>query len=78
MLSVAALVGVALLGGLGWIFWIAVGVAAVLLAWEQSLVRADDLSRVDVAFFTLNGWVGVALFVGLALDMALLGTSPVA
>ncbi len=78
VLSVAALVGVALVGGLGWVFWAAVGVAALLLAWEQSLVRADDLSRVDVAFFTLNGWVGVALFVGLALDMALLGTAQVA
>lgn len=73
LLSVAALVGVAVTSGLGWIFWIAVAVAALLLAWEQSLVKADDLSRVDVAFFTLNGWVGVALFVGLAMDMALLG-----
>ena len=34
-------------------------------------MREDDLSRVDVAFFTINGWVGVALFLGLALDMAL-------
>lgn len=78
VLSVAALVGVAVVGGLGWVFWGAVGVAALLLAWEQSIVRADDLSRVDVAFFTLNGWVGVALFLGLALDMALLGTARVA
>ena len=38
------------------------GVAAIagLLAWEHSLVRADDLSRVNAAFFTLNGWVSVA------------------
>jgi 4-hydroxybenzoate polyprenyltransferase len=35
-----------------------VGIAA-LLAYEHSLVRADDLSRVDAAFFTLNGWVSV-------------------
>jgi 4-hydroxybenzoate polyprenyltransferase len=35
-----------------------VGVGA-LLAYEHSLVRADDLSRVDVAFFTLNGWISV-------------------
>lgn len=55
----------------GWIFIAAAAVAASLLAWEQSLVRADDLSRVDVAFFTINGWVGVALFAGLALDMRL-------
>ena len=42
-----------------------------MLAWEHRLVTADDLSRVDMAFFTLNGWVGVALFVGLAIDLAL-------
>ena len=34
------------------------GVAA-LLGYEHSLVRHDDLSRVDVAFFTLNGWISV-------------------
>ena len=40
------------------------GVFAVtaLLAYEHSLVRADDLSRVDVAFFTLNGWISVGYF----------------
>jgi len=38
-----------------------VGVAGVagLLAYEHSLVHADDLSRVNVAFFTLNGWISV-------------------
>lgn len=37
------------------------GVAGIagLLAYEHSLVKADDLSRVDAAFFTLNGWVSV-------------------
>lgn len=38
-----------------------VGVAA-LLVYEHSLVRADDLSRVNVAFFTLNGWISVGYF----------------
>jgi 4-hydroxybenzoate polyprenyltransferase len=32
---------------------------AVLLAYEHSLVKPGDLSRVDAAFFTLNGWVSV-------------------
>jgi 4-hydroxybenzoate polyprenyltransferase len=32
---------------------------ALLLAYEHSLVRADDLSRVNAAFFTVNGWVGM-------------------
>jgi 4-hydroxybenzoate polyprenyltransferase len=35
---------------------------ALLLGYEHSLVRADDLSRVDAAFFMLNGWVSVGYF----------------
>ena len=40
------------------------GVAAVaaLLLYEHSLVRANDLSRVDAAFFTMNGCVSVLFF----------------
>lgn len=76
-MTVLALATLAWRAELGWIFWGAAGVAACLLVWEQSLVRADDLSRVNVAFFTINGWVGVALFVGLALDMALLSTGTI-
>ncbi len=58
---------------LQWIYGVAVALSACLLAWEQSLVKADDLSRVNLAFFTINGWIGVMLFVGLLLDMYLLG-----
>jgi len=41
-----------------------VGVAAVggLLAYEHSLVRHDDLSRVNAAFFTVNGWISIGYF----------------
>jgi 4-hydroxybenzoate polyprenyltransferase len=47
------------------------GVAAVasLLAWEHRLVKADDLSRVDAAFFTMNGYVSVIFFVFWATDI---------
>ena len=47
------------------------GVAAVagLLIWEHRLVRADDLSRVDAAFFTMNGYVSVIFFVFWAADL---------
>jgi len=43
---------------LGPIYLAGVAGVAVLLAWEQSLVRADDLSQVKRAF-DMNGWVGV-------------------
>jgi 4-hydroxybenzoate polyprenyltransferase len=40
-----------------------VAVVAVLLIYEHSLVRADDLSRIDAAFFTVNGWISLGYFV---------------
>jgi 4-hydroxybenzoate polyprenyltransferase len=47
------------------------GVAAVagLLLWEHRLVRANDLSRIDAAFFTMNGYVSVIFFVFWATDI---------
>jgi 4-hydroxybenzoate polyprenyltransferase len=47
------------------------GVAAVagLLLWEHRLVHADDLTRVDAAFFTMNGYVSVIFFVFWATDI---------
>lgn len=71
--TIVALAVVGVAAGLGWVYALAVSLAAGLLVWEHRIVRPDDLSRVDLAFFTLNGWVGVALFVGLALDMQFLG-----
>jgi 4-hydroxybenzoate polyprenyltransferase len=49
------------------------GVAAVagLLLWEHRLVKANDLSRIDAAFFTMNGYVSVIFFVFWATDIFL-------
>jgi 4-hydroxybenzoate polyprenyltransferase len=43
-----------------------VALVAALLAYEHSLVHADDLSRVDAAFFAVNGWVSVGYFAATA------------
>jgi 4-hydroxybenzoate polyprenyltransferase len=40
-----------------------VGLVALLLAYEHSLVRADDLARVNLAFFHVNAVISVGLFV---------------
>jgi 4-hydroxybenzoate polyprenyltransferase len=48
------------------------GVVAALLVWEHRLVKADDLSRVDAAFFTVNGCVSVLFFMFWAADILLL------
>jgi 4-hydroxybenzoate polyprenyltransferase len=51
--------------GLGPVYLLGVGVVAALLAYEQSLVRADDLSQVKRAF-DLNGYVGILYLLILA------------
>lgn len=53
-------------------YYVGVVFAAVLIGYEHSIVSPDDLSRVNVAFFTLNGWVSVSLFLFVLLDLVLL------
>jgi len=60
--TILALAAVGLRGSLGPVYGAGVVLVAVLLTWEQSLVRADDLSQVKRAF-DMNGWVGVLYFV---------------
>lgn len=55
-------------------FWLGIAAAGALLVWEHRLVRPGDLSKIDAAFFTANGFVGIGLFIGLALDFSLGGT----
>ena len=57
---------------LGAIALAGVGAVVALLIYEHSLVRADDLSRVNAAFFTMNGCVSVLFFLFWAADILLL------
>jgi 4-hydroxybenzoate polyprenyltransferase len=45
--------------GLPWPAWAGIAVVTVLLAYEHSLVKADDLSKLDAAFFTVNGYISM-------------------
>ncbi len=45
--------------GLPWPAWAGIVVVAALLAYEHSLVRADDLSKLNAAFFTVNGYISM-------------------
>jgi 4-hydroxybenzoate polyprenyltransferase len=53
---------------LGWLAWVGIGIVVVLLAYEHSLVKASDLSKIDAAFFTVNGYISLIflLFWGVA------------
>jgi 4-hydroxybenzoate polyprenyltransferase len=59
--------------GLGWLWWVGLGLAAAAFWYEHTIVRPDDLSRVNRAFFTANGFVGIALFVFALADLVVRG-----
>ena len=61
---------------LGWVWTTGVGAAAVALAYEQHLVKPTDLSKVNRAFFTVNGYVGIGLFVFALVDLVSGGLRP--
>ena len=44
---------------LPWPAWVGIAVVAALLAYEHSLVKADDLSKLDAAFFAVNGYISL-------------------
>jgi len=65
---VALLSWLALSFGLPWPAWVGIVVVAALLAYEHSLVKANDLSKLNAAFFTVNGYISMLflLFWGVA------------
>jgi 4-hydroxybenzoate polyprenyltransferase len=60
-----------LLFKLGIVYWVGMTVVAGMFIFEHSLVREDDLSRLDIAFFNMNGYISIAVFVFTLLDYAL-------
>ena len=69
--TLAALVGLAPTAHLGLPYLVGVGVVAALLVYEHAIVRPRDLSRLDAAFFTLNGYVSVVFFAATLADVLL-------
>jgi len=69
-LATIVLLSVAGLGlDVGFLYWVGVAAVAALLVYEHSLVRPDDLRRLDAAFFTMNGVISVAFFVFVLADV---------
>lgn len=63
--------------GLGWPWWIGLALTAAAFAYEHAIVKPNDLSRVNRAFFTANGFVGIVLLVFAVIDLTLrLGLRP--
>jgi 4-hydroxybenzoate polyprenyltransferase len=59
--------------GLGWLWQVGLALTAAAFVYEHAVVKPDDLSRVNRAFFTANGFVGIALFVFAVADLLVHG-----
>jgi len=62
------LLALGMVDGLGLIYLVGVGVISLMLIYEHMLVKADDLSRLDAAFFNMNGYISVTIFLFALLD----------
>lgn len=63
LLTVLILVLLGVVIGLGWVYWLGVTAVAALLFYEHSLVKPDDLSKLGLAFFNVNGYISITIFV---------------
>jgi 4-hydroxybenzoate polyprenyltransferase len=68
VLMLGLLLALFFLEGLGWISLAGIGLVACLLWYEHSLVHPGDLSKVNAAFFTVNGYISILLLVAVGLD----------
>lgn len=68
-LAFAAFLATGLLARLGWIYFAGLAVTLVLLVMQRRVARPDDLSRLDMAFFTMNGAISMVLFAATAASL---------
>jgi 4-hydroxybenzoate polyprenyltransferase len=69
LVTIVALYALAPVAHLGLPYIFGVGLVTALLVYEHAIVRPKDLSRLDIAFFTLNGYVSVAFFAATLVDV---------
>ncbi|MGI5469543.1 menaquinone biosynthesis prenyltransferase MqnP [Streptomyces sp. CA-132043] len=74
--TMALLVWYALATGAGVFFWVGLVIVAGAFLYEHTIVRPHDLSRLNRAFFSVNGFIGMALFVCALLDLVVRGLTP--
>lgn len=76
LVTVGCFIWFGLAAGLGWVWWLGLAITAAVLVYEHLIVRPQDLSRVNRAFFTANGFVGIQLFAFALADLIVQGLRP--
>ena len=71
LLTMLLLIWLGVLTGLGWPYWIGLVLVAALLAWEHLLVQPDDLSKINLAFFNINSYISITLFISILVSLYL-------
>ena len=69
VLTVVLLAALGLWFQLGWPFWMGLAGVVGLFMWEHSLVRPNDLSRLNVAFQNINGYISMTIFAATVLAL---------
>jgi 4-hydroxybenzoate polyprenyltransferase len=69
MLSAVMVIAAGFLGNFGWLYWAGVGVFIGMLVYQHSVVKPNDLRRVNLAFMTANGIASVVFAVFVLADM---------
>jgi 4-hydroxybenzoate polyprenyltransferase len=71
MVTVLLMIALGVITGLTWPFWLGVAAMSGLFIFEHALISADDLSRLGVAFFNINGYISVTIFIATLLAVIL-------
>jgi 4-hydroxybenzoate polyprenyltransferase len=69
LFSAACVISAGVYGSFGWLYWVGVAVFVGMLAYQHSLVKPDDLRRVNIAFMTANGIASVVFAVFVIADL---------
>ncbi|MFI1966950.1 menaquinone biosynthesis prenyltransferase MqnP [Streptomyces pathocidini] len=75
VLTTVLLAWYAVATGAGTFFWAGLAIVAAVFVYEHSIVKPHDLSRLNRAFFTVNGVIGIAFFLCALLDLMVRGLS---
>ena len=65
IITVLLLVILGLFSDLGWPYWIGLVIVVALLVWEHRMVHPNDLTNIDLAFFNINSYISVTLFLAI-------------
>lgn len=70
-ITIITLVILGFLHQMGWVYFMGLAIILMAFVYEHSLVKAHDLSKVNAAFFTVNGFIGILFFITSVTDLFL-------